>query len=105
MNRLALINEFFGIPPNASEHGYQIEHIIEFCHWFMGALFVGWLAFFLYCLVRSHRSRHPLPDHAGATCGRSTHLGFAVALIDALLLVGFAVQLCAKRVTAFPETA
>lgn len=46
MSRLALINELFGMPPNASEHGYQIDHIIEFCHWFMGALFVGWLAFF-----------------------------------------------------------
>ena len=39
MNRLALINELFGMPPNASEHGYQIDHIIEFCHWFMGCAF------------------------------------------------------------------
>ena len=35
MNSLALINEFLGQPPNASSHGYQIDHIIEFCHWFM----------------------------------------------------------------------
>ena len=73
MNRLALINELFGMPPNASEHGYQIDHIIEFCHWFMGALFVGWLAFFLYCLVRYHGSRHPVADHDGVTSGISTH--------------------------------
>src|SRR6266513_3019990 len=59
MSRLALINELFGMPPNASEHGYQIDHIIEFCHWFMGALLVGWLAFFLYCLVCYHRRPHP----------------------------------------------
>jgi len=45
MNSLALINEFLGQPPNASSHGYQIDHIIEFCHWFMAALFVGWSAF------------------------------------------------------------
>ena len=45
MISLALINELLGLPPNASEHGYQIDHIIEFCHWFMGALFVGWSAF------------------------------------------------------------
>ena len=104
MNRLALINELFGIPPNASEHGYQIDHIIEFCHWFMGALFVGWLAFFLYCLVRYHRSRHPVADHEGVTSGISTHLEFAVVLIEAVLLVGFAVPLWAKRVNQFPET-
>ncbi len=24
---------------------YQIDHIIEFSHWFMAALFVGWSAF------------------------------------------------------------
>ena len=47
MNSLALINEFLGQPPNASSHGYQIDHIIEFCHWFMAALFVGWSAFFI----------------------------------------------------------
>src|SRR5436305_3290764 len=104
MSRLALINEFLGQPPNAAEHVYQIDHIVEFCHWFMGALFVGWLAFFLYCLVRYHRSRHPVADHEGVTSGISTHLEFAVVLIEAVLLVGFAVPLWAKRVNQFPET-
>jgi len=32
MSSLALINEFLGQPPNASEHGFQIDHIIEFAH-------------------------------------------------------------------------
>jgi hypothetical protein len=59
MNKLALINEFLGQPANASEHGYQIDHILEFCHWFMGALLIGWSLFFLYVLFRYHRSRHP----------------------------------------------
>ncbi|PYL78829.1 MAG: hypothetical protein DMF27_02740 [Verrucomicrobia bacterium] len=98
MSRLALINEFFGQPPNASEHGYQIDHILEFCHWFMGALFVGWFAFFIYVLFRYHRSRHPVADHEGVTSGISTHLEFAVVLIEAVLLIGFAVPLWAKRV-------
>jgi len=104
MSRLALINEFFGQPPNASEHGYQIDHILEFCHWFMGALFVGWLVFFLYVLFRYHRSRHPVADHEGVTSGISTHLEFVVVLIEAVLLIGFAVPLWAKRVNQFPET-
>ena len=104
MSRLALINEFLGIPPNASEHGYQIDAIIEFCHWFMGALFIGWFVFFIYVLFRYHRSRHPVADHEGVTSGISTHLEFAVVLIEAVLLVGFAVPLWAKRVNQFPET-
>src|SRR6478752_8400039 len=103
MSRLALINELIGMPPNASEHGYQIDHIIEFSHWFMGALFLGWSTFFGYVLWRFHRSRNPVASHEGVTSGISTHLEFAVVLIEAVLLVGFAIPLWAKRVNAFPN--
>ncbi|MDQ6808735.1 MAG: hypothetical protein M3Z64_04840 [Verrucomicrobiota bacterium] len=104
MNSLALINEFLGQPPNASEHGFQIDHIIEFSHWFMAALFVGWSAFFVYVLIRFRRSRHPVANHEGVKSGISTHLEFAVVLIEAVLLVGFAIPLWAKRVNQFPES-
>src|SRR6202048_4469894 len=103
MSSLALINEFLGQPPDASSHGYQIDHIIEFCHWFMGALFVGWSAFFIYVLLRFRRSKHPVADHEGVKSGISTHLEFAVVLIEAVLLIGFAIPLWAKRVNSFPE--
>lgn len=103
MNSLALINELIGMPPNAAEHGYQIDHIIEFSHWFMAALFVGWSTFFIYVLVRFRRSRHPVADHEGVKSGISTHLEFAVVLIEAVLLIGFAIPLWAKRVNSFPE--
>ena len=104
MNRFALINEILGQPPNASEHGYQIDHIIEFSHWFMAALFVGWSAYFIYVLIRFHKSRHPKADHEGVKSGISTHLEFSVVLIDAVLLVGFAIPIWAKRVNEFPTT-
>ncbi len=104
MNSLALINEFLGQPPNASEHGYQIDHIIEFSHWFMGALFIGWSAYFIYVLFRYHRSRQPRADYHGVKSGISTHLEFSVVLIDAVLLVGFAIPIWAKRVNEFPPT-
>ena len=103
MSRLALLNELIGLPPNAAEHGYQIDHIIEFSHWFMAALFVGWSAFFIYVLLRFHKSRHPVADHEGVKSGISTHLEFAVVLIEAVLLIGFAVPLWAKRVNQFPS--
>src|SRR3954447_4672933 len=101
---LALINSFLGQQPNASEHGYQIDHIIEFCHWFMGSLFVGWSAFFIFVLWRFRKRRNPIANHEGVTSGISTHLEFAVVLIEAVLLVGFAIPLWAKRVNAFPES-
>ncbi len=104
MSSLALINEFLGQPPNASEHGYQIDHIIEFSHWFMGALFVGWSAFFIFVLLRFRKSKHPVADHHGVKSGISTHLEFSVVLIEAVLLIGFAIPLWAKRVNQFPDT-
>ncbi len=78
MSSLALINEFLGQPPNASSHGYQIDHILEFCHWFMGALFIGWSAFFIFVLIRFRKRRQPGADHMGVRSGISTHLEFSV---------------------------
>ena len=100
---LALINEILGQPPNASEHGFQIDHILEFSHWFMAALFVGWSAFFAYVLIRFRKGRHPVADHEGVKTGISTHLEFAVVLIEAVLLIGFAIPLWAKFANDFPD--
>jgi cytochrome c oxidase subunit 2 len=103
MTSLALINEFLGQPPNVSAHGYQIDHILEFCHWFMGALFVGWLTYFIFVLWRFRKRRNPVANHEGVTSGISTHLEFAVVLIEAVLLIGFAIPLWSQRVNAFPS--
>ena len=103
MSRVALINELIGLPSNASEHGYQIDHFIEFSHWFMGALFLGWTCYFVYVLIRFRKSRNPVANHEGVKSGISTHLEFAVVLIEAVLLLGFAIPLWATRVNHFPE--
>ncbi len=100
---LALINEFLGQPPNASEEGFQIDHILEFSHWFMGALFVGWSLFFIFVLIRFRKSRQPVADYQGVKSGISTHLEFAVVLIEAVLLIGFAIPIWAKYVNKFPD--
>src|SRR5438309_1233981 len=47
-------------PPDVSTHGVQIDSLINIVHWFMLLLFVGWGAFFVYCLVKYRaRPRHP----------------------------------------------
>ena len=104
MMPLALINEFLGQPPNASEHGFQIDHILEFSHWFMAALFLGWSAFFIFVLIRFRKGRHPVADHEGVKSGISTHLEFAVVLIEAVLLIGFAIPIWASFVNEFPDS-
>src|SRR5436853_6433971 len=101
MSSLALINEFLGQPPNASSHGYQIDHILEFCHWFMGALFVGWAAFFILTMIRSRKRRQPGADYKGVTHAVSMHLECSVVLIVELLLLSFSMLLPTMRGSQF----
>lgn len=101
------INKALGIVPNAAEHGYAVDHLLEFCHWFMAALFVGWSLYFLYTIWRFHKSRNPKADYHGVQSKASAHLEFSVVLVEAVLLLGFALPLWGKRVNGeqFPPDA
>jgi cytochrome c oxidase subunit 2 len=96
------MTEWLGLPPLASAHGGQIDSLIGWIHIFMLILFVGWGGFFLYTLVRFRRSRNPVADYKGVTSHRSTYLEIAVAVVEAVLLIGFAIPLWATRVEALP---
>ncbi len=100
---LAILNEWWNILPNASEHGYLVDHMLEACHWFMLALFVGWTTYFFTVIFKFHRSRHPKANYHGVKSKAAAHIEFSVVLIEAVLLLGFAVPLWAKRVTTFPQ--
>ncbi len=92
------LNKKMGMLPNASEHGYLIDHMLQFCHWFMAVLFVGWTAYFLYTIVRFHHSRNPKANYHGVQSKASAHIEFSVVLVEAVLLLGFALPLWGKRV-------
>jgi cytochrome c oxidase subunit 2 len=97
------LNRWMGMPENASEHGYTIDSMLLFCHWFMLTLAVGWSIFFVYTLWRFRAGKSPKADYYGVRTKASTHVEFMVVLIDVLLLIGFAVPLWAKRVLHFPQ--
>jgi cytochrome c oxidase subunit 2 len=100
------LNDLLGILPSASEHGPNIDRMLEFCHWFMLALFVGWITYFFIVIRRFHKSRNPKADYHGVRSHASTHLEFSVVLVEAVLLLGFAIPLWGRRATEFPpETA
>ncbi len=71
-------------------------------HILMGVLFAGWLCFFLYALYRFRRKSNPVANYKGATGHTSTYLEIGVAVVEAVLLIGFSIPLWAKRVAAFP---
>jgi cytochrome c oxidase subunit 2 len=96
------MTEWLGLPALASAHGGQIDSMIGWTHIFMLVLFVGWGGFFTYCLIRFRRSRNPVADYAGVKSHRSTYMEIGVAVVEAVLLFGFAIPLWAARVDRRP---
>jgi cytochrome c oxidase subunit II len=96
------MTEWLGLPPLAATHGGQIDNLIGWIHIFMLILFVGWGGFFLYAIVRFRQSRNPVADYRGVTSHRSTYLEVGVAVVEAVLLVGFAIPLWAARIGDIP---
>jgi len=92
------INKALGMVPNGSEHGANVDHMLELCHWFMLLLFIGWGIFFSYTLYRFHRSRNPKANYHGVKSKASAHLEFTVILVELVLLFGFAYPIWGKRV-------
>ena len=97
-----IMTEWLGLPPLAAAHGGQIDSLIGWIHIFMLILFVGWGGFIAYALIRFRRSRNPVADYTGVTSHRSTYLEGGVAVVEAILLLGFAIPLWAARVDRIP---
>jgi cytochrome c oxidase subunit 2 len=97
--------KFLGLPELASVHGAQVDNLILYVHLLMGALFVGWLSYFLYTIFRFNRKMNPKADYKGVTSHASTYIEGAVALVEAVLLIGFAVPLWAKVADDLPKDA
>ena len=104
MLSIITLNELLGILPNASEHGPLVDHMLEVCHWFMLALFAGWITYFFITIFKFHKSRNPKADYHGVRSHASTHIEFSVVLIEAVLLLGFALPLWGRRVNDIPQT-
>jgi cytochrome c oxidase subunit 2 len=83
-------------------HGAAIDGLIGWIHVFMFILFIGWGAFFIYCLVRFRKSRNPVADYTGVTSPASKYAEIGVALVEAVILVGFSIPLWAARVDDLP---
>lgn len=98
-------NQLLGMPELAAAHGAPIDGLIGWIHVFMLILFVGWGGFFIYCLVRFRKSRNPVADYTGVTSPASKYAEIGVAVVEAIILVGFSIPLWAARVDgAPPET-
>jgi cytochrome c oxidase subunit 2 len=96
------MTEWLGLPPLATTHGGQIDSLIGWTHIFMFLLFIGWGGFFIYCLVRFRRSRHPVANYSAVKSHASSYLEVAVAVVEMVLLFGFSIPIWAARVDHIP---
>ena len=94
--------QWLGMQPLATTQGAEIDALNGWIHVFMLVLFVGWGGFFLYCLVRFRKSRNPVANYTGVTSNASKYSEIAVAIVEAILLVGFSIPLWAARVDDLP---
>ena len=97
------MGELLGLPVQASAHAVEVDQLIVVVHWIMAILFVGWGAFFLYTLFRFRQSRNAKGDYVGVKSHTSSYLEIAVAVVEAVLLIGFAIPAWATRVNEFPS--
>ncbi len=96
------MGELLGLPIQASEHAPEIDEMIILIHWLMAVLFVGWGAFYVYTLIRFRESVNPKASYTGVTSHTSSYLEIGVAVIEAVLLIGFAIPAWAHRVNDIP---
>ena len=93
---------WLGMPPAASAHAGEIDQMMVLVHWLMLVLFVGWGAFFVFVLVRFRAGANPKASYVGAKGKLSKSLEVAVAIIEVVLLVFYAIPAWAKRVQNLP---
>jgi cytochrome c oxidase subunit II len=103
---MGIINRLLGINEVASEHGPALDNMLEFVHWVMLILAVGWSVFIALAIWKFRKSQNPKASYHGVTNHASSHIEVAVILVECVLLLGFAYPLWIKRVdvNAYPSS-
>ena len=91
-----------GLPVAASSHAAELDHMTVLVHWLMAVMFVGWGLFYVFVLFRFRKSANPQASYTGAKGKLAKSTEIAVAIIEIVLLVGYAIPAWAKRVKQFP---
>jgi len=94
--------KLLGMPIPASTHAAELDQMSVLVHWLMLIMFVGWAVFFVFVLFRFRKSANPKASYTGAKGKISKGTEVAVAIVEVVLLVFYAIPAWAKRVKAFP---
>ena len=99
---LQLMLDFLNMPAQAATHAAQIDNMIAAVHWLMLVLFVGWGAYFVFVLFRFRAGANPKASYGGAKGKVAKYSEIAVAIVEVILLVVYAIPAWAMRVQQFP---
>src|SRR5580693_3755039 len=91
------------MPIDASGQGAGVDKLIIYVHILMGLLFVGWIGYFFYVVMRFHKSNNPKADYVGVKSHASTYVEGLVAVFEGVLLIGFAIPVWSRAVDKFPS--
>ena len=91
------------MPMPASAHAGELDTIMTLVHALIAVLFIGWLAFLVYTLVRFRRSRQPEPRHEGLRSRTPGRVEIAVVAAEVILLAVFAIPAWVAMAGSPPE--
>ena len=102
--KLDSINIWMGQTPNASEHGGLVDYMLGFVHWFMLVLLIGWSTYLAIAFWRFSNKNNAKADYHGFRGHATTHIEIGVAIVEAILLLGFAFPLWARQADEYPTS-
>ena len=93
-----------GLPIGISTVSGRIDEIIVIIHYLMLILFIGWGTFFIYSLIKFRASKNAKASYKGVESHYSSILEAVIAIVEIIILFGFAFPIWAERVNAVPDT-
>ena len=97
------LGESLGMPVIASSHGLMLDQMSGWVHWLMIILFVGWGIFFIITLFKFGIISKGKVDRDGVQSHASTYGEYAVIVVEAFILVSFAIPLWSLTKTDIPD--
>ncbi len=91
------------LPINISTYGGEVDWLINVMHMVMGALFLGWGIFFVYCLFRFRQRPGQKARYEEVSGSLSKTVEVSVLVIEIVLLVFFSMPVWAKVKNEFPK--
>ncbi len=100
------MKDFFGfplLPMNAAKHGEIIDQVTVYVHCLMLILFIGWMTYFIYALIKFRKGKHPKASYKSADGKANKLIEVGVILAEVVLLFGFSIPLWSSISNTFPN--